>query len=152
MLDDFKDNKGKKIFLLIPIMLLWSNLHGGFIIGIIIIVVFMLGKGINIFLKKGTHTKKEIFLFYSAAVLAIAASFVNPTGWDAFSVAINIPFKYKAIHVDVQEYQSLLFYYRNKIYPIHYGYVFLALMFPIVVMLRNKNMAFTHLMLLAGFL
>lgn len=102
-------------------------------------------------MKKGTHTKKEIFLFYSAAVLAIAASFVNPTGWDAFSVAINIPFKYKAIHVDVQEYQSLLFYYRNKIYPIHYGYVFLALMFPIVVMLRNKNMAFTHLMLLAGF-
>ena len=33
-------------------MLLWANMHGGFIIGIIIIIIFMLGEGLKMLFKK----------------------------------------------------------------------------------------------------
>ena len=151
LLEDFKDSKTRRIFLLAPLMLLWSNMHGGFVIGAGIIIVYMLGEGINIFLKRSAHTKKEMFLFYGAAALAIVASFVNPTGWDALFIAINIPFKYQAIHQGVQEYISPYDFYRYKMYPLLFEYIFLALLFPIVLVLRNKKMDLTHIMLLSVF-
>ena len=151
LLEDFKDSRTRRIFLLAPLMLLWSNMHGGFVIGAGIIIVYMLGEGINIFLKRSAHTKKEMFLFYGAAALAIVASFVNPTGWDALFIAINIPFKYQAIHQGVQEYISPYDFYRYKMYPLLFEYIFLALLFPIVLVLRNKKMDLTHIMLLSVF-
>ncbi len=151
LLEDFKDSKSRRIFLLAPLMLLWSNMHGGVVIGAGIIIVYMLGEGINIFLKRSAYTKKEMFLFYGAAALAIVASSVNPTGWDALFIAINIPFKYQVIHQGVQEYISPYDFYRYKMYPLLFEYIFLVLLFPIVLVLRNKKMDLTHIMLLSVF-
>lgn len=152
LLEDFKDSKTKLIFLLTPLMLLWANMHGGFVIGAGIIVIYMLGEGINIFLGKSTCTKKEIFLFYSAGVLAIVASFINPAGWDAFFISINIPFKYQVIHYGIQEYGSPYDSYKNKIYPLLYEYIFLVLLFPIILVLRKRKMELNHIMLLSVFI
>ncbi|HDH51207.1 MAG TPA: hypothetical protein ENH31_00990, partial [Nitrospirae bacterium] len=41
MLEDFKHRRGKLLYLLPPLMLLWANIHGGFIIGNIMIMVYM---------------------------------------------------------------------------------------------------------------
>jgi|WetSurSiteA1Bulk_404760.scaffolds.fasta_scaffold00409_4 hypothetical protein len=151
LIEDFRDRKSKCIFLLIPLMLLWSNMHGGFIIGVMVISLFMLGEGINILLKKSVFTKQEIFTFYSALVLAIGVSLINPTGWDAFYITVNIPFKFKPIHENIQEYYSLYYTFMFKVHSLPYSYVFLALMFPIIVLLRRRNIELSHIMLL-GFL
>jgi tetratricopeptide (TPR) repeat protein len=150
ILDDFKLKKGNKIFLLIPLMLLWANMHGGFIIGIIVIVVFMFGEGLNIILKKGDYTKNEIHIFYAAAITAIAVSFINPAGWDAVHVAMNISAKYKPIHTNIQEYESPFVIYRQKVYPIQYEYIALVLLSIIIVTLRNRKIVLTHAILLLG--
>ncbi len=138
--------------LLIPLMLLWCNLHGGFIIGIAVIIAFMFGEGINFYLKKSAYSRKDILLFYSASVLAIGASFVNPTGWDAFFISMNIPFKYKIIHEDIQEYFSPFVFYKSKIYPLPYEYVLMVFIFPLILFLRRKKIDLSHLIVLFIFL
>jgi hypothetical protein len=149
LLENFKNSKGKLIFLLLPLMLLWANLHGGFIIGVTIILVYMVLEGLKIAFRKSTFTGPEIAIFYSAAALALAMSYINPTGWDAFSIALSS--KYKFMEQGIQEYQSPWISYIKKLAPINYGYVLLSLFFPIILLLRNKKMDITHVGLLTGF-
>lgn len=152
LLEDFRKNKKKRIVLLIPLMLFWCNLHGGFIIGIAVIIAFMFGEGINFFLKKSDYIKQEIFIFYIVSILSIAVSFFNPTAWDALFISINIPFKYKIIHENIQEYFSPFIFYKSKIYPLPYEYVILVFLFPIILFLRRKKIYLSHLIVLLIFL
>ena len=151
LLEDFHDNREKRILLLAPLMLLWSNIHGGYIIGAMVIIAYMVGERADVFLKKTAYTKKELQLLYAALFLSLGVSCINPTGWQAIVIAANIPFKYKAIHENIQEYFSPYYLYKNKIYPIDYEYIFLVLIFPVIVLLRNKKMRLSHLMLLTSF-
>lgn len=148
ILEDFKEKKDKRIFILLPLMFFWANLHGAFIIGNIMIIVYMLGEGLKSILKKAEYTRHELVLFYSAATLALMVSYINPTGWEAFSIALSS--KYKFLELGIQEYQSPFSLYINKLSPINYGYVVLAFMFPIILILRNKKMDLTHVTLLTG--
>lgn len=152
LLEDYREKKKKRILLLIPLMLLWCNLHGGFIIGIAVIIAFMFGEGINFYLKKSAYSRKDIVLFYSASVLAIGASFINPTGWDAVFISMNIPFKYKIIHENIQEYFSPFDFYKSKYYPMPYEYVLMVFLFPIIFFQRSKKIELSHLIVLFIFL
>lgn len=157
ILEEFRDGvlsrqkeKQKKILFLLPLlMLLWSNLHGGFIIGNIIIAVYMLVEGLKILIKKTTFSRQEIIIFYALTSLALLTSYLNPTGWDAFFIALSP--KYKFLEAGIQEYQSPFILYINKLSPINYGYVTLAFIFPLILILRNKKMNLTHIILLTGF-
>jgi hypothetical protein len=148
ILEDFKEKKDKKIFFLPPLMFFWANLHGGFILGVVIIMVFMFGEGVKIILKKSVYGKNEIILFCGATALSLIFSFINPTGWDAFSFAFLS--KYNPLREGVHEYYSPFFMYKNKLTSIHYGYLFLALSFPPILILRNKRLDLSHAILLSG--
>ena len=150
LLEDFKERKSTTLFLIAPVMLLWSNMHGGFIIGIIIISVFILCEMIKTFFKKSSLTKKEMRIFYSATGLALIASFVNPTGWDSFFVALSP--KYDVFLEGIQEYESPFYFYTHKIRTFDYVYVTVASVFPVILILRNRKIELTHLLLLSGFL
>lgn len=150
LLEDFKDKKDKRIFLLLPLMLLWANLHGGFILGVVMVMVYMISEGINIRFKKNYYTRQQMILFYAAAIAAIALSAVNPTGWDAFSIAFSS--QYKPFIDGIQEYQSPLISYREKFTEVNYWYMTLAALFPIILAVRNKKMDLAQVILLSGFL
>ncbi|OHE54768.1 MAG: hypothetical protein A2027_00370 [Thermodesulfovibrio sp. RBG_19FT_COMBO_41_18] len=149
ILEEFKEKRGKIVFLLPLLMLLWSNLHGGFIIGNIIIAVYMLVEGFKIIIKKASFSRHEIIIFYTLTSLALLTSYINPTGWDAFLIALSS--KYKFLEASIQEYQSPFFLYINKLSPINYGFVTLAFIFPLILILRNKKIDLTHVILLTGF-
>jgi hypothetical protein len=149
ILEGFKNRQKKLIFFLPPLMLLWANLHGGFIIGVAIILVFMAGEGIRIILKQARYERNEIIMFYTATILALFFSYINPTGWDAFSIALSP--EYKFMEEGIQEYSSLLYVYKEKLYPINYGIVFFLCLFPVILIARNKKIDITHILLLLGF-
>lgn len=159
ILEEFKDaalkglNKnysGRILFLLPPVMLLWSNLHGGFIIGNIIIAVYMVCEGIKIRFNKSTYNKREIIVFYIALSLALLASSINPTGWEAFSVAFSP--KYSILTSSIQEYHSPISAYISRVSPLPYVYAAMTLIFLFILILRNKRLDLTDVALLAGFL
>ncbi|OGW31477.1 MAG: hypothetical protein A2X54_03490 [Nitrospirae bacterium GWF2_44_13] len=156
ILEEFKDRvavqKEKSwavLFFLFPVMLLWSNLHGGFIIGNFIILVYMLCEGIKIGLKKATYNKREIIVFYIALSLAFLASCINPTGWEAFSVAFSP--KYSILTSGIQEYHSPISAYISRVSPFPYGYAAMTFIFLFILILRNKKLDLTHVALLVGF-
>lgn len=148
LLERFKERKGKGLLLLCPLMLLWSNLHGGFILGNVLIIIYMLCEGIKIIFKKGGYTSRETAIFYTATALSLICSYINPTGWDAFSIALSP--EYKFMETGIQEYQSPFFLYKNKLSPISYGYLTLMGLFPLILILRNRKLDLTHVFLLAG--
>ncbi|MEW6109102.1 MAG: tetratricopeptide repeat protein [Nitrospirota bacterium] len=148
LLEVFKERKDWKIFLLLPIMLLWSNMHGGFILGLVVISVFMLGEGIKIVFKKDTYSRGEVFMFYSASIIAIAISFANPNGWDAFEISLSS--KYKLFYMNIVEYRPLFYNFSQKISEFNYGLIFLFAIFPLILILRNQKIELTHIILLAG--
>lgn len=151
ILEDFRGKKDRRIFLLVPLMLLWANFHGGFIVGLLMIAVYMAAEGIKIALKKSEYTKKEISVFYIATALAIGVSFLNPCGWDAFVIALSS--KYKAFTAGIQEYDSPYFvFFQEKLSAVDYWYLGSVAFFPLILILRNKKFDLTHLLLLSGLL
>jgi hypothetical protein len=148
ILDEFRQRKTKTILLLIPIMLLWANLHGGFIIGVVIIGIYMIGECIKIIFNKTVFSRKEIAFFYLSMVFALAASYINPTGWEAFPIALSP--KYKFLETGIQEYQSPFILYFNKLANIDYGYLALTMLFPVILLLRNRKFDVTNAILLVG--
>ncbi|MEW6054765.1 MAG: hypothetical protein AB1552_13415 [Nitrospirota bacterium] len=148
VLEEFREHKTRLIVLLVPLMLLWANLHGGFIMGVVIIGIYMIFEGLKSILKKTDYTNKELSLFYIATILALAASYLNPTGWEAFPIALSP--KYKFLETGIQEYQSPFMLYLNKLSHIDYGYLTLMVLFPVMLLLRNKRFDITRGILLAG--
>ncbi|MFZ2949364.1 MAG: tetratricopeptide repeat protein [Desulfuromonadaceae bacterium] len=66
-------------WLLPPLMVVWSNIHGGFIVGDILLVLFAAGATIQY---RTDHIRLKRLLCWAAA--GIAASLLNPTGWNVF--------------------------------------------------------------------
>jgi hypothetical protein len=66
----------RSAFYILPIMmLLWSNMHGGFILGDIIVLIYITSFTIK---KKASKT------FLASTILAIVLSGINPNGFTAF--------------------------------------------------------------------
>ncbi len=130
-------------------MILWANLHGGFIIGVIIITVFVVGETFSIILKRSVYTKRGMLIFYSVCLLSIACSAINPKGFSAFMTLLP---ERGGFQSGIQEYSPIFLLYKANLRPLDIGYISLALIFPMVFILRARKMAIAHLILLSGLL
>jgi len=72
------------------IMLLWANLHGGFIIGIVIITGYIISETAKYLYKKPGQALpfRPLKLFFITGVLSIVLSFLNPNGYKAFTIML----------------------------------------------------------------
>ena len=146
LLDDSGGHRGKKIFLLVPLMLLWANLHGGYIIGDLFLLIFMFGEAVRGFLKKSDYSPHEKRLFFGVATAALLVSLINPTGLEAFYMALSS--RYAVLKETIQEWQSPFFLISNHLYPAtnYYPYFALVAIFLLLVLARNKKMNLTSVL------
>jgi hypothetical protein len=97
--------KRTRWFLLPPMMLLWVNLHGGFLLGFLIIGTF---GGMALLRRDWTD-----FRNYSlAAAGCLAAIFVNPLGWHIYDGVTATLGNF--VQANITEWQS---YYQNMTIP-----------------------------------
>jgi hypothetical protein len=81
------DRRGTPSFWLLPLMTLWANLHGGFVLGLALLVPIAVDAVWN----ADARTRKSLILRWTAfAVAAIAASCVTPYGWGSLLAARKI--------------------------------------------------------------
>jgi hypothetical protein len=68
----------------VPLFALWANLHGGFLFGLVLIAVYLLGALLEAFAPGGDRARwLRAARHYGAALcLAIGATFINPYGAD----------------------------------------------------------------------
>ena len=97
--------RSRSLYLLPLLMLLWANLHGGFLIGIFIIAVF---GGIALLRRNWDAVKA----FGLVGVGCVIASFCSPLGWDIYPAATTTVGNF------VQDYITEWWpYYRNVTLP-----------------------------------
>ena len=146
LLEEFRIKKSKSVFLLVPLMLLWANMHGGFILGDVIIGAFIIGETLSAIFKRSAYTKEEMFVFYSACVSAIAVSALNPNGFGAFFVVMSQ--KYSIFREGIQEHLPTFYLYKNNLRRIDLGYIILIALSLIIFIFRIKKMNISHIMVL----
>ena len=75
-----------KAFYLLPLLiLLWVNLHSGYLMGIVVLGIFLAGDSLQIFLWKseeGTLGKAALKILAIAMGLSILVSLINPNGYQ----------------------------------------------------------------------
>jgi len=148
LLDNFRIRKDRLIFLLPPVMLLWANMHGGFILGDVMIGAFIVGETVSKAFKRSVYTKKELLIFYFTCIFAIAISAVNPNGFEAFTISLSP--KYNIFLEGIEEYSSTFSLYKNNLRPLDIGYLVLLILLPITFILRAKRLNASHVLLLTG--
>jgi hypothetical protein len=67
-------------FVLPALMTLWANLHGGFLLGFVVIGVFFAAALLR-------RAWAELRIFALAGITCLAATFVNPLGWEIYAGA-----------------------------------------------------------------
>jgi len=76
---------------LVPLFVLWGNLHGGFLIGLGVIAVFLVGEAASCWLGDANSlSRRRLVNLGVALVLAALAPMVNPNGWGLYLYPIHL--------------------------------------------------------------
>jgi hypothetical protein len=105
---------GRRLWALPPLMLVWVNVHGGFLVGFVLLGIFWLGAVWNWFRTKGGRIEellekiaagKRARQLARVGLLSVAASLVNPYGWKLYGhVYSYLSNRFLMDHID--EFQS----------------------------------------------
>lgn len=88
LLERLKDNENKFIWLFPVSMLLWANLHGGFLAGIGLVSLYAIGESLN---------RKNPLKYFGILILIVPATLINPYGlelWRFITHAVFLPRPY----------------------------------------------------------
>jgi hypothetical protein len=78
-----EDDRGyRRLVWLPPLMVLWVNLHGAFVIGFLLLAIYLVGGALEYYTRQeGEAGSKRIQWLSAIALVTFAASFVNPYGY-----------------------------------------------------------------------
>ena len=92
--DDSGGSRSRRLWLLPAMMLIWANVHGGFLVGFVLLAIFWLGD-VWAWLGAKPERIEDLLVKMNAAsrarqlawvgLLSAAASLVNPYGWKLYS-------------------------------------------------------------------
>src|SRR6266567_1599226 len=93
LLDAYHYRNRNLLFLLPPLMLLWVNLHGGFVAGFILLGIYLLGNIIKYLTvpeaEKGFYLKKSRDLGLTI-ICCLVAALINPFGYHILLFPFNL--------------------------------------------------------------
>jgi hypothetical protein len=149
--EDAGTDDGRKIRLLLampPMFVLWTNLHGGFLIGIMVLAMFAAGALANWLFETDAQVRAASLQSakrYSLTVLGCAAaSFLNPYTYHLHTHLIEF-FREPYHFENISEFQSLSFHVSSTRY--FEAMLALALVASVGFLLRRR---FTPLILTVG--
>lgn len=104
------------IWLLIPLNLLWANIHAGFVVGVGISILYAAGAWCN---------RQEIRPYLGAAAVALGTSLINPYGlryWQFIAHAITLR------RPEILEWSAT-----SPLNPVHWAFTTLAMLMVLTV-------------------
>jgi len=157
ILEKLRDNKSAISYLVIlpVLMLLWANLHRGFLIGWVLLGAYLGYEWLKFLAQKKGFTTNSLSInaigqFSAVAVLSIVITFINPNGVKpiiANSSELSGPFMQV-----IDEYFPLWTY--ADLYNIHwmfFGCAVIAVSGLYFILRARKDMYWVHAILFAGF-
>ncbi|MBI5396754.1 MAG: hypothetical protein HZA91_15780 [Verrucomicrobia bacterium] len=132
--------------LLVPLMALWANLHGGFLTGIALIGMFAAGDFIQLMLSPHEERPaiwQKIGTLLALAVACLFASLLNPNGWGLHAHILD--FVRPGVHPFTSEFQSPNFHDQGTL-----GFLLLLLAMLAMFLVARPRLNPTDLLLLAA--
>jgi len=123
---------------LLPIHVVWCNLHGGFIAGIGLIALYALGEGIS---------GKKAIPFIAICFLAGAATMINPYGpeyWRFIINSISMP------RPEIGEWFSVTVALKRNYQPVPVIVFILLTFISLLIILLQKKRSLTDLIVIAA--
>ena len=110
----------EKLLWLLPLgTVLWTNLHGGFLVGIVLVSTYAVGAALDGFFSNETEVRARLFrnarVRFIIAVLSLVASLINPYGYRLHEHIVeyfNDPTQMNTI----SEFQSMSFHHPAALY------------------------------------
>jgi hypothetical protein len=106
--------RGRRLWVLPLLMLVWVNVHGGFLIGFVLLGIFLLGAGWSWFTAKESRIEgalqkiaaaKRVRSLVWVGLLSMAASLMNPYGWKLY-VHVYAYLSNRFLMDHIEEFQS----------------------------------------------
>ena len=108
------ERRSRLVYALPPLFLLWVNTHGSWVIGLVLLGVYIVLGSIPVQLgalscEAFSRCRAEAQLL-TAAALSLLALFINPYGWRLVAYPFNLAFHQKLNIANVEEWHSLDFH------------------------------------------
>ncbi|MDH4230469.1 MAG: hypothetical protein OEW04_00385 [Nitrospirota bacterium] len=145
--DDSFDEKKKYLFLPL-IMILWANMHGGYVLGQAVIVMYLVTEGLKFTHHSLKPLSKKIYIrLLLAGMLGILFSLANPNTYHAINILVS---KTPAtLNSYVIEYQTPFEDFQRGRYEMVLYWLLLVLT-AIGMLVNTRKIDITELTLLAG--
>ncbi len=101
------------IFLLPPLFALWINLHGSWLIGMVVFLVFSLGGLVEVSvgsIKNKAFDPSQRKRLLVSGLLSFGCLFLNPYGWRLLAYPFNLAYAQKLNIENVEEWKTLDFH------------------------------------------
>jgi len=113
MIEDDRLKPSWKIWLLVPLTIVWTNLHGGFLALIVVLGLAAVGTAIEAWFGS-VGTLRDAVRYGKLTLACVAASLVNPYGWN-LHIHVAQYLRSDWIRNVVQEFQSPSFRSENML-------------------------------------
>lgn len=81
---------GAGAWMLIPLVILWSNLHGTFVLPLVLGGSYLVGEGLRTWRLRGERTREDLGKLATALVLASLGTLLNPHGLWLWSYTLGL--------------------------------------------------------------
>jgi len=109
VIDRYERTQRNHLWVLPPLMLLWTNLHGSFFIGIIFLLTYTVVEGTQYFLAAGENDPRKPLNYFLCATACGVVTFANPYGWHLHQHVISYLLDSKQLD-SVNEFSSVNFH------------------------------------------
>lgn len=138
----------KWLWALIPLIIVWVNMHGGFLLGIAILGVYLVGEGVARLLGRSatqTLSFNGLMTLFLVTVLSAAASLINPFGFQMLTYAYETTLTSEAMQTFIVEWHS-----PNFQTPIFWLFGSLMIGIWVVMVFSKRPVSLTELLFILG--
>ena len=117
MIEEDRKRPSSRIWWLVPLTMVWTNLHGGFLALIVVLGLATVGSAIEAFFGSGFGfhgTIRDSVRYAKLTLACAAASLVNPYGWNLHRHVVEY-LRSDWIRNVIQEFQSPIFRSENML-------------------------------------
>jgi hypothetical protein len=131
-----KTGRWRQLWILIPVQVVWANLHGGFVAGLGLVALYALGELIS---------RRPFLPYIKVLLVAVPATLINPYGWEYWhymAAALSMP------RPDITEWVSAYQAYQRGVFLNEFLVFFLVAFFAFAIIIRTHWWQPTQLLLI----
>jgi len=147
ILEEFRLGRANRLYLLPPILLLWVNLHGGYVAGFLLLGIYLVGGLPECFscsIELKSAARRQLRQLALITAVCVPVSCINPYGWHILLFPFNLVSN-KLIMDSVTEFLSPNFHEPSP-------FKYLLLLVLAVLALSERKLRTVELLLLLAFI